>query len=118
MKGRVNQMKWNKIDWKKISEIEKSCEGVSDEFDWDKFSKIMTDNSGMGENDSNFTWENGYKAGLPKEGGRFYLCYIIEDDTLQIGVYDDAQEYDPCFWSFNYEECLHPDYWMKIEKPE
>jgi predicted nucleotidyltransferase len=112
-------MNWNKINWEKITKIQKSCEDKIGEFDYDKFWKIMSEVSGMDleKDESNFTWENGYNAGLPREDGKFYLIHTVKDDTTQIGIYDALQDYDPCFWSFDYEECLHPDYWTEIEKP-
>jgi hypothetical protein len=113
-------MNWHKINWKKVSEIEKSCDSGYDGFDYDKFWKTMSKVSGMKleQDESNFTWEDGYKAGLPRKDEGFYLVYSLEGDALQIGIYDDKQDYDPCFWSENYDKCFHPDYWVEIEKPE
>ena len=115
-------IQWHKIDNEKINKIYNSCLIEPDVFDDKKFFDLMSKNSGMKLNKNyclpeKFTWEDGYQAGLPRENEKEYLVYFVETDSFAVAIYDNEQDYGPCFWENDGVDLSEPDYWAELEKP-
>lgn len=114
---------WNHIDWKAMDKI--TCLLLSDSEDVkEKAWNFLNARSTHPLVDDNIqTWEHGYQAGLPNEGGKYLGLFKREDGSLWVCTieYDDENSC-PLFW-YDYDvvqsdnETVFPIAWGKIDVP-
>ena len=108
---------WHKIDWEKVTRITLMIKPDEEDF-WNYLaSEAGVELDSDGNLPEDFVWEDGYKAGFPRENGYDYLGYDRLRDEVFVVTFDEEQDYEPCFWDKN-GEIVSPDFWAEIEKPD